>query len=96
MESEWKTYHFDATCLRCQLKKAVKGQNAFYVTHVSPISRLETMEYIYPKLSDVTVYCQSKQAVMNDSDYIKTEDRDVRIFMQLKQCCVIIRHFDDV
>ena len=74
----------------------MREKNAFYVTHISLISRLEPMEYVYPELSDVTAYSQPKQAVMSASDYIETTYHDVRIFMQLTQCCVFIRHLEGV
>ena len=40
----------------------MREQNASFMTHISPILRLEPLEYFYPKLSDATVYFYSKQA----------------------------------
>ena len=60
----WETQrsidHFDAICLHRQIRKPVIEQNAFHVTHISPISKLEPMEYVYPKLREPTAYNQSK------------------------------------
>ena len=53
-----------------------------YVPSVYVPSRLEPMEFVYPKLTDPAVYSQSKQAVMSAADYIETVYHDVRIFME--------------
>ena len=42
--------------------------------HVSPTSRLESMEHVYLEVSDVTDNCQSKKAFMSVSDYTKKEN----------------------
>ena len=76
--------------------ETIREQIDFHMTHISPILRLEIVEYIYPKLSEATVYNYSKQAVLRASDYIETTYHAVRTFMQLTQCYVCIRHFDDV
>ena len=52
--------------------------------------------YLFCKHSNAMAYSQSKQAVMSASDYIETAYHDVRIFMQLTQCCVFIRHLEGV
>ena len=65
------------------------------MSYVSPVSREEPMKYVYPKLNDATAYNLSKQAVMSASDYIEATYRDVRIFMQLTQNCVLIRYIAD-
>ena len=70
MESRRKTYHFGVTCSSRQLRKRMKNQNTFHMTYVASISRLEFMEYIYPK------------AVMNALDKSEEEYSDVRIFRQ--------------
>ena len=70
--------------------------NAFHVTHISPILRLESSKYSYRKLSDATVYNYSKQASSNASYYIETVYLDARILMQLTQYCVFIRRFYDL
>ena len=44
--------------------KPMKEQNAFRMTHILPILRLEHGIF-YPKLTDATVYNYSKQAVKN-------------------------------
>ena len=76
----------------------MRKQNVFHGTHIPPILNLGVMEYFNPTifLSDATVYNYSKLAVMTTSDYIKTAYRDLKIFMQVTQCCVFIRHFIDV
>ena len=51
-ESERKTYNFDATCLRPQLRKSMREKKAFHLRYVPPILRLEPMEYVYPELND--------------------------------------------
>ena len=71
----------------------MKEQNAFLMTYVPPISRLEPMEYNHSKLSDATAYSLSKQTVISGTDYIGTTNRDIRIFMQQTQYCIFIRHF---
>ena len=71
------------------------GTECFSYTRIPSILRFKPMEYFYPKLCDAIVYSYSKQAVMSASDYIETAYCDVRIFLQLTQCCVFIRHFDD-
>ena len=83
---------FDATCLRRQLKKFVRKNDDFHWTYVPPITRLEFVEYVDPKISDATAYSQSKQAVM-----IPLKQRIVIGYScKLMQWCVVIRHFDDV
>ena len=59
----------------------MREQNAFHMTHVPPISRLEPTEYVKAKLSEATAYRQSKQAVRSASDYIDIVYRVVRMFM---------------
>ena len=41
------------------------------MTYVQPILRLEPIEYVYPERCHATAYSESKQAVINASDYIK-------------------------
>ena len=74
----------------------MRVQNAFPVTHVPSISRLELIEHIYSEISDVKAYSKSKQAVVSASDVIETTYHYVRIFMQLRQCFVFIWHLDDM
>ena len=73
----------------------LREQTAFHMMYILPILKLDPMEYFYPKLSATTVHNYSKQAVLSASDYIETAYRDIRIFLQLTQCCVFNRHFDD-
>ena len=58
-------------------------QNAFHKTYISPVSKLGSIEYFYPKLCDTADNSQSKQAVMSASDYVETAYRNTRMFMQL-------------
>ena len=60
-ESQREPHHFDATCLRRQLRKSLRKLNAFHMTYAPPISKLEPMEYVYPKLSKITAYSHSKR-----------------------------------
>ena len=57
-----KTRILDATCLSSQLRKSMRDPNAFQMTCVPPISRLEPMEYVTQNLvtQQSTIY-QSKQ-----------------------------------
>ena len=71
----------------------MREQNASHMMYVLPISKLEPVEYFYQELTDATIYRQLKKAVMSASDYFET--RNVRIFMQLTQCCAFIRHLED-
>ena len=87
MKRRWKTYHFDAICLRCQLIKPIREQNSFHKAYIPMISRLNFMEYVYQILNDVTAYSKSKQAVVNASDYFGTAYRNVIIFMKLTMIC---------
>ena len=66
----------------------MREQNAFHMMYDPPISKLESMAY--PKLS-ITAFNHLKQKVMSVSNYTETQYRDVRMFMQLMQCCVFIR-----
>ena len=68
------------------------------MTHFPPILIVDYLEYFYLKtfLNDTTVYNYSKPAVMSASDSTETVYRGVRIIMQLMQCRVSIRNFDDV
>ena len=58
MDSQRKAYHFDAICLRRQLRKPVKEQNVFCMTRVPLVLRFEPMEYFYLKLRDAIAYSQ--------------------------------------
>ena len=51
--------------LTSSAKKANEGSECYPYDMCLPISRLELMECVYPKLSDVTTYSQSKEAVMS-------------------------------
>ena len=73
----------------------MRKQNTFHMMYDQSTLRLDTIEYVYPKISDAVAYRQSKQAVKSASDYIETRYSDVRIFMQQTQCNVFIRHFND-
>ena len=74
----------------------MRKQSAFHMMHVPPVSELEPMEYVYPKLSAAVGYSQSKQAVMSASNYTEIEYRNIRTFVQVMQRCVFVRHLDDV
>ena len=50
----------------------MREQSAFDMRYVPTISRLESMEYVYPDLSAAKTYSQSKHAVLSASDYIET------------------------
>ena len=58
----------------------MKDQNAFHMAYVTPLPRLEPMEYVYPEFSDATAYSQSKHAIMSASEYIEAVYRGVRMF----------------
>ena len=67
-------------------KKGSEGTECFSQDIGFPlISKIESIEHIYSKLSDPTAYSQSKQAVTSASDCIETVYCSVRIFMQLIQ-----------
>ena len=76
--------------------KPIREQHAFYVTQTPPILRLAHLEYFFLKLSDTTLLNYSKQAVMTALNYIRTAHSGVRVFVQLSQCYVFIRHLDDI
>ena len=40
-----KTYNFPETCLRRQLRKLIREQNAFLMIYAPSISELESMEF---------------------------------------------------
>ena len=72
--------------------ESMTEQKVFHVTQIADFK----MEHFYSKLCDATVCNYSKQTVMGAPDYTEAAYRDVRIFMQLMECCVFNRHFDNV
>ena len=76
----------------------MREQDAFHMMHIPLTFRLQLKVYFYLTifLCDATVDNYSKHVVMGASDNIKTVYRNIRTLMQLTQCCVFIRHFDDV
>ena len=91
---EQKTYPFDTACLCHQLRKP-KGEQCFLYDVCSPGLKFCAQEVCLLEISHATPYSQSKQAAMSALDYIDLVYRDIRMFIQLTQCCVSIWHLAD-